>query len=457
MKIQAPNKQKNVIAPFFLAIFILIALGAGLVTILYSQNTSAVQPFEIQSFAGKTEISLDGKTWTAPNRGEAVGVSNWVSTGPTGEVDLAFGKSTFVRVKENSKIQIQTPQVFSKAAGRIHLQQGTLLISSQEDDLQVSVPSQPTVKNQGFLYDLFAKFVVSAQHATFSVTSIPEKGTYQVSVLQGQLQVAPGIPYKSTSLKGLEMIQGGSFEKAAISQVEWAKVREAYEITPKSAAKEAQQIDLARKAGNFFNYVFDHGAFYQEKWGWSSREFIVPEEVGAPVYLQTDYDVFPKGSWVGLYFKTRNFDFSKFKTFSLDARRAAGQNYPDYIRIEFKTKYTAIRTFAIKMVREDWQTFSFPVTFSKETPITEVTVLFTNDKVGPNKAGAVQFKNFKLEAAPEKPAVSAVLPVAVKAPVAVTKAAATKVVTPKASPAAPSPAKPAAKPPAAVGDALDFK
>lgn len=404
MKIQAPSKQKNLFAPFFLALLILAAFGAGLLALLYGQAPAAVPTFEIQTFAGKAEISLDGTAWLAPNRGENLSAGNWIGTGPEGEMDLSFGKNTFVRVKENSRVQIQPPQVFSKGLGRIHLEKGTVLVSSQDDDLQVSVPGRATAKNQGFLYDFFAKFVVSAQNATFLATAVPEKGSYQVSVLQGQVQVHPGIPYTSTAVKGLEMVQGGGLKKNAISETEWVKVREAYEITPVSAAKEAAQINLSKKAGNLFNYIFDHGVFYQEKWGWANREFVEPEEAGEPVYLQTDYDVFPKGSWVGVYLKTRNLDLSKVKSFSVDARRAPGKNYPDYIRLEFKTKFTIVRTFALKMVREDWQTYTFPVTFSKETPITEVTVIFTNDKVGPNKTGSVQLKNFHAESAPEEPA-----------------------------------------------------
>lgn len=453
MKIQAPNKQKNFVAPIFLALLILVILGAGLLALLYGQTPQTVPAFEIQSYAGKTEISLDGKNWVTPNRGESIGVGNWLATTETGEADLVFGKNTFLRVKENTRLQIQTPQVFSKGTGRIHLEKGTILISSQDDNLQVSVPSRATAQNSGFLYDFFAKFVISAQNATFLASANADTNAYQVSVLQGEVQVHPGIPYTSTPVKSLEMVQGSSLTKTVLSDSEWGKVREAYEITPKSAAKEASQMDISRKAGNLFNNVFDHGTFYQEKWGFATREFIEPEEAGAPVYMQTDYDVFPKASWVGVYFKTRNLDLSKIKSFSLDARRVAGKNYPDFIRIEFKTKYQVIRTFAIKMLREDWQTFSFPVTFSKETPITEITVIFTNEKVGPNKVGAVQFKNFNVEAAPEKPAappaapvVKAVVPAAVPAP---------KVEAPKAAPA-PAEEKPAASP-AKVGDALEFK
>lgn len=401
MKIQAPHKQKNIFAPFFLALFVLLLLGAGLIALLYNQTPVQVPAFEIQSFAGKTEISLDGQTWLIPNRSEGIGNGNWLTTGPEGEADLLFGKNTFIRVKENAKIQIQSPQVFSKALARIHLEKGTVLISSQNEDIQVSVPGKPTAKNNGFLYDLFARFFVSAQNATFLTSALPESQTYQVSVLKGEVQVHPGIPYTSTHLKNLEMIAGGGFRKEVISEPEWVKVREAYEITPKSAAREAAQVNLAKKSGNLFTYVFDHGTFYQEKWGWSNREFIEPEEAGAPVYVQAEYDVFPKGSWVGFYLKTRNLDLAKIKNFSLDAKRAPGKDYPDYIRIEFKTKFSIARTFAVKMLREDWQTFSFPISFSKETPITEITIMFTNDKVGPNKVGAVELKNFNLSLAPE--------------------------------------------------------
>ena len=176
---------------------------------------------------------------------------------------------------------------------------------------------------------------------------------------------------------------------------------------------------------------------------------------------KTDYDVFPKGSWVGLYFKTRHFDFSKVKTFSIDARQVPGKNSPDYVRIEFKTKFSIVRTFALKMIRENWQTFSFPISFSKETPITEVTMMFTHDKVGPNKTGSVQFKNFNFEADTEKPSTAVVAaPTQTTAPAAAVTAKAPETEAPAASnaqtPQQTTTPEPSA-PPAVVGDPLEFK
>lgn len=396
MKIQAPSQQsRNLFAPVFVALLALAALAGILITIFYSQTPALTSLFEVQTFAGKSEVSQDSNNWTRPAPGQALEVGTWVRTGPDGELDLRFGKSTFARIKENSVIQIQTPQVFSNAAIRVHLEKGTMLFLTRSDEIEISVPrTQGGKNNRGFFYDLNAKFVASARNATFMVSALPESNEYEVSVLRGEAQVRSGLPFRSVTLGALQMSSGAS--QSPISEKSWKRVREAYELNPKSAASEAAQIDLAKKAGGFFDYVFDHGTFYQEKWGWCTREFIVPETVSESVYLETGYDVFPKGSWVGVYFKTRNLDLSKFKALRLEARRAPGKAYPEYIRIELKSRYQVVRSFAIKMVRDDWEGVEFPFAFNKETPITEMTMLFANDKVGVNKSGAVHLKNFSL-------------------------------------------------------------
>ncbi len=399
MKIQAPSKtSKNILGPIFLALIALSAIGAILITALYSQTSSLTTLFEVQSYAGKVEVSKDGSVWAAPSPGQALELYSWVKTGPNGEMDMRFGKATFARVKENALFQIQNPQVFAKAAIRVHLEKGTLLVLNRADEIEISTPRALGGKtNEGFFYDLTSiKFVTSSQNATYLVSSNPEKSDYEVSVLRGEVTVRPGIPYKTINLGALESIAGGGLDKKAISEAAWKRGREAYELNPKSAANEAAQIDLAKKSGNFFEYVFDHGTFYQEKWGWCTREFIVPDAVNEPVYLEAGYDVFPKGSWVGIYFKTRNLNMAKFKALKIDARRVSEKAYPEYIRIELKSRYQVVRSFAIKMLRDDWQTVEFPFSFNKETPITEVTMLFSNDKVGDNKSGAAAFKNFVL-------------------------------------------------------------
>ncbi len=399
MKIQAPSdRPKSNFAPIALALIALAVLGSLIIAAFYSQKPNLTSLFEVQSFAGKTEVSSDnGATWKAPGPGHALELYSWLKTGPDGEADLRFGKSTFARVKENTLFQIQEPQVFGKAAIRVHLEKGTLLFLNKGDEIEISVPgSRKTKENKGFFYDLFSKFVASSETATFLVSAVPEKGTYEVNVLSGEVQVRTGIPFRATTVSALHMVQGGGFRSKPISESAWKQVREAYELKPKSAASEAAQIDLSKKAGSFFNNVFDHGTFYQEKWGWCTREFFVPESTAEQVYMQADYDVFPKGSWVGVYFKTRGLDLSRFKGLKMDVKRVAGKSAPEYVRIELKSKYQVVRAFAIKMVKNEWETVEFPFAFSKEMPITEMTLLFSNDKVGAEKSGAVALKNFTL-------------------------------------------------------------
>ncbi len=435
MRIQPPREKANIVAPLFVALLVLTALAAGLITLLYSQKPANVPAFEVQSFAGKTEISQDSQAWVVPARGESLKVNGWARTGADGEMDLLFGKSTFIRVKENTQFQIEPPQIFSKAEARLHLEKGTVLIATENDTVQVSVPgTNYKGENQGFFYDLAAKFFATSQGGTFLVSSSPETGKAQVSVLQGEVNIQPGIPLTTTPVKALEMLQaeGQNSQKSPLSEKEWGNVREAYEIQPRSAVNEAAQLDLSKRSGDFFGYVFDHGTFYQDKWGWCMREFIAPEEVNEPTYLETNYDVFPKGSWVGLYFKTRDLDLSKFKGFRLEVKKAPGKDSPDAVRVEFKSRYQIVRAFAIKMVKEKWETADFNFQFSKETPISEVTFIFSNDKVGAHKTGGIQMRNFSLIPADVKPAEPAAAPAPAVEPV--------KAAVPVAEPAAPAPA-----------------
>ena len=412
MRIDSPDKKKKKRFPVLLLLILVLSLAlGGAYAYVYLMPPHPIPPFEIQSFIGKVEIKTAAQSaGTEPKRGGLLQIGDWVMTGPEGEIDLKFGNA-YMRVKENSEVAIEAPQFLSKAKARVHLQKGIVLNISNQEPLQITVPGKPSGRRtKGLIYDLFLKLAAFFNQGAYLVGYDQEIDEAWISVLQGSVNVHSQFPWPSHTIKELETSYQHKDDKvmappAPIAYEEWSKVKETYELLPtRSAAEEAKQLDLAKQAGNFFQYAFDHGTFYQKKWGHCDREFIMDERVDKDgVYMRAIYDVFPRGSWVGVYVLTRNFDLAKFNLFKVDARRAAGHSFPDLVRIELKSRYQVIRAFALKNIETDWGTFEFPLNVQKSTPITEVTFIFSNDKVGTQKSGALELKNFTLQAAPPKP------------------------------------------------------
>jgi len=155
------------------------------------------------------------------------------------------------------------------------------------------------------------------------------------------------------------------------------------------------QLDLSKQIGSFFDFVFDHGTFYTPKVGYSGREFFKDEDSGE-VFLEIEYDVFTRGSFAGMYIKTRNLDLSGYDTLEFEMRRVEGEGFPQSIRIELKSKTGIARAFAAKMPKPAWEKVSFPLHVRNETLMTEMAFVFLHDRVGEDKKGAVQFRRMHL-------------------------------------------------------------
>lgn len=420
MQIQPPIARRG--NPFVGFIIFLILLVGGTFaagSFFYYKNASSLLPVAIGPFPGKVEISADGKTWQKPVYNTFLKPNTYVRTGPDGEIDLQAGKTVFLRLKQNGLIRFMAPAFFSKAQARFHVNAGTVLITNQKENIQLSFNPAFDQAPKNFWQDVSTQMVES--EGIYAVTVDASKKFGRVDVLRGKLIVSSLLPKMSAAIKDMESgekIGGGAFHKTKIVQTNWRNAREAYEVKPAAMDAQVSQLDLSKKAGIFFNYALDHGTFYQKNYGWCEREFIVPAD-GSPAYLEITYDVFPVGSWVGVYIKTKNLDLSKFKTFKVDARRIPGKSHPDNIRLEFKSKYQVVQAYAIKRLNKDWETITFPVRLAKESPINEVTIIFSNNKVGNNKTGGVQFRNFTLEEADLAKQVPTEDPSSLKVPVAV--------------------------------------
>ena len=373
-----------------LVLFLVLAGLAALPFFLFRAQAQVPLPsYEIQNFIGKVEIySNKQRAWVPANRGTKVGARDKVRTGPGGEIDLRVPDQIRIRIKENSEAEVKAPRLFERTLRyRLHLLRGNLLGSTEKDfkgqKLEISTPV----------------LVAAVRGTSFQVSASPEKDESAVLVLQGTVNVRSLRTRKVVVVRALEKteVKGSAppSQPTRVTRDEWNRMKEAYELIQKSAAFEAHQMDLSREAGSLFQYVFDHGTFYTPNFGFSNREFIKDETTGQ-VHLEVEYDVFPAGSFVGMYTKVRDLDIAKFKGFRFEVRGDPEEGYPESFKIEFKSKNALVRSFVPRDYREKWQTFEYPLRFNRSTPLAEITFVFANEKVGAHKKGKLLIRNVTL-------------------------------------------------------------
>lgn len=372
-------------------VLLAVALCAG-GFFFFRGSPQPLEAFEVGNFSGGVEIySAAGEAWGVPVRGTKLGVEDKIRTGPDGELDLVIPDKFKVRVKGDSELEGQGAKPFEKQTPyRFNLIRGQLMVNADraagsDDVFEVRAPG----------------LVATSSTSAFNVHADPKAGSSWVGVLRGKVYLKGDslLPGKGLEVSALEKAQlnDGKFpaEPVALSREEWSQVKEIYDLSRLSAAQEAMQLDLAKEAGSFFDNVFDHGTFYTPKIGFSNREFEKDESTGK-VILNLEYDVFPRGSYVGAYFKTRNFDVSKYSELRFEMRRAPGQGHPESFRIELKSTSGIVRAFAAKLPKNQWEVRSFPLLVRNTMMVNEVTFVFYHDRVGSDKKGAVQLRDVQL-------------------------------------------------------------
>lgn len=377
------------------AIVLLIALVVPRL-IMEKPDQVAREPLEVKYVIGENvslKVFSENKT-EKPKPGSLFQRKDKLDVGKDSEIEMALPDMFHLRLKENSRLESKRP---SQNPLNYHL--------SLTDGRLLGI-TESKFKHEGGVLDVETpSFELHLQDAAFQVRFDKKSRTGTVGILRGSGEIVPkkGNP---VTLRGLQKVeikndQAVSSTPAKVIDQDWVEMKEAYELIPKTAASEAQQIDLSKRAGDFFNYVFDHGTFYSPKIGFAEREFLQDER--GEVSLKIKYDVFPRAAIVGMYIKTRNFNLSKFGGIDFDVRTSGDENYPESIRIELKSKYTTIRAFKPRNFTPDWQTIHLPFFGNRNSPITEMTVVFTNDTVGPNKVGTLEFRNFRLLPLTETP------------------------------------------------------
>ena len=295
-----------------------------------------------------------------------------------------------MRLKEHSEIEIKGFESYEgKSRPKILLVSGSLLAATESAKDGVLIQIQTSGPR-----------IVPAQ-AMFQVRADENANHVWVGVLGGHVAVKldrlwERKVYELEDLEKLELRDRHQLTPPAqISTGEWNELREAYELFQKSSVFYMEQFDLARRTGNLFYYVFDHGTFYSPEAGYANREFIV-DESEEKTFLEAHYDVFLSGVLVGVYFKTRDFDFSKFRALEFEVKRTPAKPFPDLFRIELKSKEGTVQAFSQRDFEPDWKKVTLSFRASKPVSISELTFVFTHEGVGIYKKGALQFRNFNL-------------------------------------------------------------
>lgn len=350
-------------------------------------------PFELGRFAGTAELySHQNKQWTLVTRKNhrqiVLHPRDKIRTQNDSDLDFRVPGVLDLRLKASSELEIvrtKRDQEF-----KFKLNKGGLLGLTGDqfgtDNLQVVTPHLiSTVQD----------------HASFLIQT--GKTYSSTGVLTGQILVQPSKKSKQkiilSALETSMIMEGKKIElrPKRINDQEWKALNEVRDLTVVTPEKIAGQVGLRKKAGNFFNYVFDEGAFFQPNWSYAEREFYEDAQ-SQKIILQVDYDVFPRNSFSGLYFKTRNLDLSKVHRIGMSVKSAAGKPIPDQFRIELKDRFSTARAFTVKSISRDWKNYSFELKMTKPTPAEEIAFVFENSRIGTLSAsGTIYIKDLVIE------------------------------------------------------------
>lgn len=315
-----------------------------------------------------------------------------IEVGTSGEAVLQIEELYVLRLKANTKLTQLEPKRDEAFSGkerityRFKLDQGSLL---------------GTTKYRGDKVDnlnlLIKDRVFDVQDSTFRVQlsdASPWIGVLRGSMKSGTENVLSQKPLVIHALEK-EPLDAKVEAPVKVSEQEWGLLRETYEMNVKTAAEEALQQDLSKRAGDFFEYVFDHGNFYTENVGYTVRDFY-EDKISGDVYLEAEYDVFPSNSFVGLYVLTRDLDTRNYGGLRFDVRRKPDEGYPERFYLELKSKGQIIHRFEITDIKPQWQAREIEFFTPASTPITEVTFVFLNDSIGQSKKGFIQMRNIQM-------------------------------------------------------------
>jgi hypothetical protein len=220
--------------------------------------------FEILGFEGDVQIyDLQSRSWRVPKRGEEFKTAQQLKTGADGLVNFQVENEIHLRLKENSELKNEESRVQGKReVYKLRLAQGILLGATTRQF------ERKQKADQAILQIMTRDYIANVYGAIFRVQAAAQQGAEnKVGVLRGFVEVSkPSLFFQSkgTRIRGLEetSVSGGVVQPVTrVTSESWGLMKESYELLEKSAVMEAEQIDLSKSAGGFFDYVFDHGTF----------------------------------------------------------------------------------------------------------------------------------------------------------------------------------------------------
>lgn len=384
----------------------LIYLGIVLIAavfVIYKSYFGVQNPkaFEVITFQGDVQIySANSHAWMPAQRGQDVGLYDKIKTGEKSDIDFKLPGKALFRLQANSIAVGQDKEFFaseSRGTSDIILQKGMMLsyiLDGDSNDL-IAATKEAQLSARGGSLILIE-----------SAPELQDPKTW-VGVLKGSAKVTSKVLLKEslTEVKPLHKVEvtrtSGVTDPERVTRKEWGYMKDGYELIERVAPLAKDQLDLSKGAGNLFDKIFDHGTFYTPKVGYATREFKLDPNSGE-VHLVIDYDVFPTGSFVGMYMKTRSLDISKFEALQFDAKVSEEDGYPDRFKLELKSKGNVVRSFTPRDFKRQWTTQTVDLNIKEDSmPLDEITFVFANDRVGEYKMGTLRMKNLRL--IPKKP------------------------------------------------------
>lgn len=360
-----------------------------------NQNSSTLSEslpgFEVDTFSGDVQVySVQQNSWVQVERNQGLMPGDILKTGLGAQIEFQLPDRARVRLNENSELlfPLNRRTKNHEPAFRFQLKKGDCFLASDENTL--SHPLEMTV----------GPITASSQESLTFAASQKSLGEGSLAVLRGTAVLEDSKNRPLGTLRAMETLFFQNSKPAGgpvpIDQKNWHQYREAYDLISRTAASEAAQLDLSQKAGNLFVYVFDHGTFFTPKMGFANRAFI-NDPLSQEVYLQIEYDVFPTGSFVGMYLKTRGLDLSKYQSLRFQMRRDPKEaGYPEAVKMEMKSSSGTLRSFMLKHPEQSWSPVEFPLHFSKPAELREIALVFMNERIGGYSKGFLQLKNFTL-------------------------------------------------------------
>ena len=387
------EKGRSYFLVFMFFLVPVLIFAASLYLFLVSPTSHITYPFELGRFAGTAEIySHKDKKWTTVTRRShrqvVLNPKDRIKTQSDSDLDFRIPDVLELRLKPSSEIELMKAKHEEEI--KFRLVKGGLLGFTERQfgnrTLEIVTP----------------RLTADVQdNASFLVQT--GKVYSSAGALVGKIKVSPAKKSKQfITVNTLETIMAKDDKKAEfkpkrVNYQEWKSLSEARDLTTVSMEKIAEQVDLRKKAGAMFNYVFDEGVFFKPDWGFADREFYESPD-SKEVILRLDYDVFPQNSFSGMYFKTRDLDLSKVKRISMNVKADSDKPVPDQFRIELKDQLSTVRGFAVKPISKDWKNYTFEFNTAKATPVGEIVFVFENTRVGPlNTSGRVYIKDLVVE------------------------------------------------------------